>query len=142
MGGGDGHTRHAKRNHSRTQCAKELRDIDNQFDKAELKLKIADLSSALADAKHGILDAGDLVKAKDQEIEALKETLRFKADTVLVNGYRYRKNDDGGAAGHAYCTSCASDDRWIETITSQGAGRHTVCPRCKADFGYIEEYPG
>lgn len=124
--------------------AKELREIDVHFDKAELKLKIADLTQALANAQIGLVDAREALQKKDAELSAARELLRFRDEqTVLENGYRYRATDAGEPIGHPYCAACLAGGIWIETVTSHTPGMPIVCPKCDADYGYnINVYGG
>jgi hypothetical protein len=50
------------------------------LDDAEVKFKMADLYSALADAKVAVADAQESMTAKDREIERLKATFQSSAD--------------------------------------------------------------
>lgn len=119
---------------------KELRDINAQFDQAELKLKIADITVSLADAKSSLVDADEQIRAKDDEIARLKEAFRRTEATVEKHGYRYRVGVDGQPKGLPFCTVCLEDGRFSLTVHSSKPGRPAVCPRCKSDFGFLVEY--
>ncbi|KQQ46511.1 hypothetical protein ASF69_04600 [Rhizobium sp. Leaf311] len=119
---------------------KELREIDAQFDKAEMKLKVAELTVALSDAKLGLVDVAQTLKQKDQEIETLKSALVRKHDTVESDGYFYRKQDDGRPIGNAFCPVCLEDGKFVLTVQSLTSGMPYVCPKCKANFGYLASY--
>jgi hypothetical protein len=58
------------------KLASDLRGIEREFDVAEYKLKIADLTTLLADVKIALTDARMEHAAKDAEIERLASTAR------------------------------------------------------------------
>ena len=57
------------------QLVKELRSIDRSVDEATFKLKLADLTEALADTKIALSEARETISEKDSEIRSLKEKL-------------------------------------------------------------------
>ncbi|MCX8572990.1 hypothetical protein [Aminobacter sp. MET-1] len=121
--------------------AKDLRDIDSSFDKAELKAKLADVISTLSDVRMPLVEAQEELFAKDRDISKLREDLRFLDEaTVEVDGYRYRAAE-GSPSGHAFCPICIQDGRWINMVTLVNTpGRPEACPKCEAVFGYISKY--
>lgn len=121
---------------------KELREIDGQLDKAEMKLKIADITGALADARHGIVDAEEILKAKDREIERLSELFAYRAErTTRYKGFTYEKaEDEDRPVGLPFCTVCEQGGRLIRLVELNKEGRPAVCPKCKADFGHQTEW--
>lgn len=118
---------------------KELRAIDAQFDKAELKLKIADLSEALSEAKLGLIDVAQQLQEKDAEIKRLNDLLSFKATKLVDKGeFRYFADENGGAMGAPICSRCErkGDFHRVVQDRSKGIGKITYyCPACKANFG-------
>jgi hypothetical protein len=58
-----------------TGIVKDLRDIDNSFDMAALKLKMADLYSALADVRIGLSDARETIHERDSQIRLLQQRI-------------------------------------------------------------------
>jgi hypothetical protein len=119
---------------------KEIRTIDSQLDKADLKLKIADLTEALSEAKLGIVDVADQIQKKDEEIARLNALLVFKADNLVSKGaFRYFADSDGKASGVPICPVCERKGLFLKLAQdrSKGAGSATyVCPSCKANYGY------
>lgn len=119
---------------------KELKEIDASFDKAEMKLKLAELTGALADAKLGIIDAQDEVASRNKEIERLTAHLKFRDDeTVVLKGYRYH-TEAGEPKGRPYCPICEESGSLIRTITSSAPGHPITCPKCKSVFGYVAHF--
>jgi len=113
---------------------KELREINAQMDQAELKLKIAELTSVLADAKLGLVDATSEIDDRDREISKLKDALRYiEEETIEHKTYRYPKKN-GVPYGLPFCPACLDDGRFARMVNSNTPGRPKVCPRCKADY--------
>jgi hypothetical protein len=120
------------------KLASDLRGIDKEIGEAELRLKIADLTTTLADIKMTLTEARSDADEKDAEITRLV-TLhrRVVEDTVELSGYRYRKRTDGRgpAAGNPFCNVCfQKHGLLIETTHLHEAGRPLQCPNCKAKY--------
>src|SRR5690606_29950007 len=86
--------------------ARELNSIEGQVDQAVLKLKVAELTTALADAKLGMVEVAEQLHSKDKTIADLKERLRYRAENLIDhNGFRYSQVD-GQPKGLPYCPAC------------------------------------
>jgi hypothetical protein len=122
----------------------DLRKIDKEFDKAEFKLKIADLTATLADLKTTLVDAKAEATDKKETIERLKAVnRRVKDDLIEYHGYLYRKqsNDATKPAGNPFCDVCLQKDGLLfETSTRQMSGRPVVCPHCNARYDDLGTY--
>src|SRR6266852_2574140 len=88
--------------------AQELRSIGKQLSEADLKLKIAGLTDALASLKITLTEAKDEIADKDKTIERLKSlTKRVASDLVNHKGHLYRKQPDSNEpAGNPFCDVC------------------------------------
>jgi hypothetical protein len=126
------------------KLANDLRSIDKEVSQAELKLKVADLTGALADLKMTLTEAKGDAAQKDAEIIRLKTLQRRVAeDTVELYGYRYRKRTDGkeGGAGNPFCNVCLQKSGLlIETTDVHEPGRPIQCPNCKAKYSGLHTY--
>ena len=92
------------------KLAGDLRSIEREFDMAEYKLKIAELTSLLADVKIALTDARAEHEAKDAEIGRLKALIaRRDTETIEYQGYLYQKGKSGKPNGHPYCPVCESN---------------------------------
>ena len=60
--------------------AKELRSIDRSVDEATFKLRLADLTEALAEAKISLSEAKLALSEKDEEIHKLRNELAVKSN--------------------------------------------------------------
>ncbi|WP_457301316.1 hypothetical protein [Phyllobacterium sp. P5_D12] len=120
---------------------KELSAIDVQADKAQLKLKIADITGALADAKLGLIDAMETVREKDKELAEAKAALKFRAENLIrVDGLFYDQKD-GKPSGHPYCSVCLDAGSAINLARDIGAAGHpSKCPKCKGNYGMTSSY--
>lgn len=116
---------------------KELKEIDAQLDQAALKLKIAELTEALAEAKLGLVDVLEDLRAKDQEIVRLNEKLKYRAENLSdFNGFRYQ-NINGLPKGLPYCPACEAKGLYIKLAQDRSSrGVPYKCPSCRADYGY------
>ena len=127
------------------KLANDLRAIDKEMSQAELRLKVADLTGALADLKVTLTEAKSEAVEKDEEIARLRKLQRRLADeTVELYGYRYRKRKDGkeGGAGNPMCDVCLQKSGLlIETANIPGKGLTALqCPNCKAVYGNLHTY--
>ncbi|WP_143278071.1 hypothetical protein [Bradyrhizobium sp. UFLA03-84] len=125
--------------------ADELRSIDKEVSQAELKLKVADLTSTLADLKIILTEARTDTAEKDAEINRLKKLQRrVLEDTVEQYGYRYRnrKDDKGPVAGNPMCDVCFQKEALLmETATIAGKGIQALqCPNCKGRYDGLRTY--
>jgi hypothetical protein len=117
-----------------------LRDLEKNFDEASFKLRIAEITSNLADLKMALSEAKSEAAEKDAEILRLKKEFAFRAeDTTVVHGFRYEKSSAGLPQGLPFCPRCEKvDGRLIKLARSMA--RNAICPQCKADFGHITAY--
>jgi hypothetical protein len=120
--------------------AKDLREIDKGLDQAEMKAKLADVISNLADVRFALVDARDEMRARDQEIARLKETFAFKASLVSVRGYKYEAFEDGGPKGTPFCPRCEENSgRYYRLVRASYSGPLS-CPDCKTGYADTTEY--
>jgi hypothetical protein len=116
-----------------TDIAKAIRDADASMERAELRLKLADVIGALADAKIEVTEIQRLLGEKDKTIAELDSAFQGKDELLKrYDGY-YRVNSDGRPVGEPYCVSCwqvrhkrfnlqyAAGDRSVKSCISCGA---------------------
>ena len=114
---------------------KELSQAEREYDKATLKLKIAELAGALATAQLALSEAQLEASAKDRTIATLKESFQRRAELVEHAGYRYDKGSDGMPQGSPYCPRCSDQDGILMHLTECGRGLLAVkCPQCNAEY--------
>ncbi|TKT79989.1 hypothetical protein [Aquamicrobium sp. LC103] len=113
--------------------ARELNNVDVQIDQAELKLKIAELTGSLADAKLGLVEIADELRDKDAEIAHLKSAFEFKASLVEKEGFKFEAFPDGTPRGEPFCPRCEiNHGRFYRMSMIVGGARK--CPECKTDY--------
>lgn len=118
------------------QVVKELRAIDAQLDKADLKAKLADVMASLADAKIALVEANDALAAEKMETERLKLAFEFRRNLVEHHGFKYEAFDDGGPKGEPFCPRCEQNNgRFYRLTRIRGGGYSSLaCPECKSPF--------
>lgn len=114
-----------------TDIAKLIKESGISLEKAEIKLKIAELISALADAKIEAAGLQNLISEKDEKIKELEETLnikkslRYEAPFYWLGG---DKKKDG-----PYCHACYdSNGKLIHLQDLEGGD--WFCFVCKQTF--------
>ena len=93
-----------------TEIAKFIRESDVSIERAELKLKVADLIVALADVKLELVELQDAFASKDQRIKELEEAFEAKESLVRKYDAYYSAGPDGQALGAPYCLRCWESD--------------------------------
>jgi len=92
-----------------------LRSADAGMEKAELKLKIAELAELLADARMGVLDAREEIQSLQTRVEELEAALDDKAAR------------EAAAARLARLRSMGEKERAMLRSALQGGERSIVC---------------
>jgi 2C-methyl-D-erythritol 2,4-cyclodiphosphate synthase len=87
-----------------TDIAKFFKDTDVSFEKAETKLKLAELISALADAKMQFAEIRQVLIDKDAELRAVKGQLDVKEKLKWESPYYWII--DGDNKDGPYCQCC------------------------------------
>ena len=100
--------------------AKFFKDSDLSLEKAEAKLKLADLISALADAKIQISDIQQALGEKDAEIRKLQNTLSQKANLRWEAPYYW--SDEAGKRDGPFCQRCYDDERKLIRLQENVVG--------------------
>ena len=121
------------------EIAKTIKDLDAKVQQAELKLKVADLLGALADAKIAATELQDLVAKKDEEIGELRKSIAIKGDVVRRGDAYYMKGSGGAAAGEPYCTRCWEVEAKLFHLVRHPSRPDQVCPcvrRCMISEWY------
>lgn len=111
--------------------AKAIKDADVSIEKAELKYKIAELISALADAKVAAAETIELIENKERQIVELESKLSF-SKTLERFKDAYFETHSGAPVGDPYCAHCWEVDKVaVHLKTGANHARMKECPRCK-----------
>lgn len=114
-----------------TDIAKLIKDSDLSLEKAETKLKLADLIGALADAKLEVVGVQQTLaeaEAKVRELDAklkIRENLQWKEPAYWLET---AVGSDG-----PFCQKCYDTDQKLVRLQGNGTGWFE-CKSCKSSF--------
>lgn len=114
-----------------TDIAKLITGADLSLEKAELKLKLAELIGALADAKIQVADIKEIMLEKDTTINDLKQQMDVESKMQYRKPHYWRVDDklkDG-----PFCAQCWDKDKKAIRLIDHQNGVWT-CPTCKNTF--------
>lgn len=118
-----------------TDIAKVLRDLNATVQSADLKLKIAELTDALANAKLALIEVHEVVLEKDAEINRLSAALKVRGEVVRHGDSYFLVNQSGAPTGDPYCSHCFEVKHSLVHINQNPKSRvESVCPNCKNVF--------
>lgn len=115
-----------------TDIAKFLRETDLSMERAELKLKLADLIGALADTKMELADLQEVILDKDKHIAALEDAFQAKDTLIRFNDAMYASDADGNPTGVAFCLRCWETDHQQRQLVSDPSATRlmNICTAC------------
>ena len=116
-----------------TELAKAIKDYDATVEKAELKLKLAELLGSLADAKISATEFQELLHEKQKEIDQLNEALAFKGQVVKSGDAVFLQNASGQPSGEPYCLHCWEGKKTLFHLVH---GNGWVCTNCKNSYNF------
>ncbi len=114
-----------------TDIAKFVRDSDLTIEKAEYKLKLADLINALAEVKMEVSQVQQELIEKDSEIRILKSKFEIHESLVWNDPLYWRQI--GNEREGPYCQPCYDKDGRLVRLQSNGRG-HWGCRVCTQGF--------
>src|SRR5437588_11459798 len=89
-----------------TEIAKALREVDVSLEKAETKLKIADLMDALAEARIKAVEIQEVLHDKEKRISELESAFDLKAILRREQDAYFEIDESGNPIGAPYCSHC------------------------------------
>lgn len=111
------------------EIAKLIKDGGSSIEQAEIKLQMAELISALADAKMEVSDIQGELIAKNEEISELKQKLTTKDAVVWEKPYYFVAKGEDNRDG-PFCQKCYDSEQKL--IRLQGGKNGTWrCYECK-----------
>lgn len=114
-----------------TDIAKFIRESDVSIERAELKLKVADLVSALADVKLELVELQEAFEAKDQRIQELEDAFQSKDTLVRRYDAYYKADAHGVPVGVPYCLRCwENEHRQRQLVHDAKEHRIRLCTSC------------
>ena len=114
-----------------TDIAKFIKESDLTLDKAETKLKLAELISALADAKLDVVNVQEKLAAAEGQIRALEAELQIKGDIRWKEPLYWLEGD--GRTDGPFCQHCYDSDRKLVRLQGNGEGWYE-CKVCKNSY--------
>jgi hypothetical protein len=114
-----------------TEIAKFIKDSDLSLDKAETKLKLADLIGALADTKLDVVTIQDKLVAAEVQIKSLEAELEVKRAIRWQEPF-YWLEDSSGTEG-PFCQHCYDDSKKLVRLQGNGEGYYE-CKVCKNNY--------
>lgn len=118
-----------------TDIAKFVRESSVSFERAELKLKLAELIEALANAKIEAADIQQAILDRDQKIKELEAAIALQAELRWEQPCYFRKNEQG--AEDPYCQNCYDSTGKLSRLHADGSG-FFQCRVCKQSFKTTE----
>jgi NAD-dependent SIR2 family protein deacetylase len=112
---------------SASDIAKIIKDSSSSLEQAEVKFQLAELISALADAKIEVANVREAVADKDDLIKELSQKLNLKENIIWHKPYYFvmQGEDKDGP----FCQKCYDSDQQL--IRLQGQKGHWECHECK-----------
>lgn len=117
-----------------TEIAKLIKDSDLSLEKAETKLKLAELIGALADAKLEGVELQQTLGEKDARIQELENQLQVR-EQLTWRHPSYWLQTPGGTDG-PFCQQCYDTSHKLVRLQGDGDG-YWECKACKN--GYSEQ---
>jgi hypothetical protein len=114
-----------------TEIAKLIKDSDFSLEKAETKLKLAELISALVDAKIEVSAIQHTLSEKEAQIRALQDKLSVKQKLEWSVPY-YWLTDSEKRDG-PYCQHCYDKNQELIRLQGDGEG-YWECKACKNHY--------
>ena len=124
-----------------TEIAKLIKESDLSFEKAEMKLKLADLISALADARIEAAEIQALITEKDETIKRLQDALETRQKLKYEKPYYWL--GDGEQRDGPYCQHCFDKDGKLIRLQDHGGGYWDckVCKNVYTDSSHVDSGP-
>lgn len=114
-----------------TEIARFIRESDTSLERAETKLKLAELVSALADAKLQAAEVQQIILERDENIRELKAAVQLKAELKWRQPCYYVSNAEG--TDEPYCQNCYDSEKKLARLHTDGKG-YFVCRVCRQTY--------
>lgn len=113
-----------------TEIAKLIRESDSTLEKAESKLKLAELVSALADAKIEAAEVQQIILDRDEKIRQLTAEAKLKTELKWMQPCYYLPNSEGQE--EPYCQNCYDSTKRLSRLHTDGQG-YFKCRVCNQE---------
>ena len=114
-----------------TEIAKFIRESDFSIERAEMKMKVADLIGALADVKLELVELQDAFASKDTRIKELEDAFETKDSLVRRYDAYYKADTSSNPLGAPYCLRCWESDHKQRLLVHDAKEYRTrLCTSC------------
>jgi hypothetical protein len=117
-----------------TDIAKAIRGADISLEKAEAKLKMAELIESLADARMQAAEIQDVIQDKDKKIAELENAFELKSKLIRQWDAYYLTDDNGNPTGGPYCSHCWEVNHRGVHLHHNVTHNDRVCPACNTSY--------
>jgi ribosomal protein L37AE/L43A len=114
---------------SASDIAKLIMDSGTTLKGADIKLQMAVLIDALADAKIEIANIKEMVLEKEVQVQELQKQLETESNIKWESPY-YVKISDTGEKDGPYCQNCYDSEKKLIRLQMPGAEGYWVCNKC------------
>lgn len=114
-----------------TEIAKLIKDSDLSLEKAETKLKLAELIGSLADAKLELISLQELLASTEGRIKELEDELQAHKSLRWEEPLYWLDGEDGPDG--PYCQHCYDSSRKLIRLQGNGEGLYE-CKACKNTY--------
>lgn len=114
-----------------TDIAKYIRESDISLEKAEAKLKLAELVSALADVKIEAAEVQQAILERDELIRTLKAEAQLRVDLIWKQPCYVLANAQGKE--EPYCQNCYDSEQKLSRLHTDELG-YFECRVCEQSF--------
>ena len=118
-----------------TEIAKFVKDADLSIEKAETKFKLAELVSALVDAKLEAAEIQQAILERDERIRELEKEAKIRANLKWREPCYWLPNSE--AQEEPYCQHCYDGSQKLVRLHSDNAGQYQ-CRVCDNSFSTHE----
>jgi hypothetical protein len=116
-----------------TELAKSIKGANLSLEKAETKLEMAELISALADARIQAAEIQELLIEKENKIAGLKKAFELKSQLIRHGDAYYEISETREPKGDPFCSHC-----WEVNFTTihlhYGLQGRKICPFCHNSY--------
>jgi hypothetical protein len=114
-----------------TQIAGFLRDSELSLPKDEMRLKLAELTAAIAEAKLQMADIASVVSEKDQAIKFLQDKVNQAEELVFENSFYWSLKGD--KKDGPFCPQCWDHDHRKMRLYNM-AHAYWMCRSCNNSY--------
>jgi uncharacterized paraquat-inducible protein A len=117
------------------EIVKVIRDADVSLEKAEIKLKLAELVGTLADVRMELSLIQETIIEKDRRIKELEGAFESKSKLVQHEDGYYEADATGAPSGKPYCMRCWEVDHQKRNLLNESMNVHAnICPACNTKY--------